>query len=194
MAKPRSVKKIPGGVTIYDFRGTGACPPVPGSRFRPLVYVHHIPVIKNAAGLSDIHALASVLKNRGLAVQHATDAEGNVALFSRMDEMCWHAKGANSISVGCEHMHFTTDQPWSDRQMRAAAWLAVAAERSFGIPLQDGWLRAGNGEVGVRRRGHTTHEIVSAKAGYNDRSDPGPGFRLGRVYELARYFKRHGRF
>lgn len=193
MAEARSVRRIRGGVQIYDYRGTGLCPPN-GGVIRPLVYVHHIPVIKNAAGLSDIYALARVLKAQGLSVQHATDREGNIALFTPMNRLCYHARGANSVSAGCEHMHYSVTEPWSDRQMRAAAWLAVAAERSFGIPLHHAYLGSGNGTVRVGRRGHTTHEIVSAKAGYNDRSDPGDAFHRRRVYDLARYFKRYGRF
>lgn len=195
----RSVRTIQGGVKVYDYRGTGLVPPVMRSgrpvTIRPLLYVHHIPVIKNTAGVGDLMSLARVLRARGLNVHNADDREGNIFLFTRMDQLCWHAKGANSFSMGTEHMHYrTVGEPWSERQMRAAAYLAFQAWKDHGIPVQMGGMLPGSGVVRVTKRGHTDHEIVSAKAGFHDRSDPGDEFHYKHLFELIHYFDRHRHF
>lgn len=188
----RSVRRIKGGVTIRDYRDTGLCP-ANGGRITPVIFVDHIPVIRNRAGVEDLLTLGRVLKAQGLAVQRGTDAEGNVAQFTDLNELCYHARGANSISAGAEHMHYGLDEPWTERQFRAAAYVAWEAMHYRGIPLQGAKLLGGN-PTRVARRGHCSHARQSAAAGYHDRSDPGPGFRFAHVYELARYFDRHRRF
>lgn len=191
--KPRSVRKIKGGVTVYDWRDTGLCPPS-GGRIEPVLFVQHIPVIANRPGVQDLETLGRVLKAQGLAVQYGTDAEGNLARFTRLTELCFHARGANSIAAGCEHMHFTIGETWTERQFRAAAVLAWEAHERAGIPLQGAHLVAGAGLTRVARPGHTSHRRQAAAAGFDDRMDPGSGFRFGHVYELARFYGRHGHF
>ena len=192
--KPRSERTIPGmGGKVFDYRGTGLCPPN-GGRIRPLVMVHHIPVVRNVAGLADFVTLGQVLRRQGLAIQAATDAEGNVALYTRFDELCFGQRGANSFACGVEHMHLTVDEPWTENQMRAAAWCAARVSKSFGIPPREAKVLPGNGVVGVQRRGHTSHKVVSDLAGFRDRSDPGGRFSFAHMYELTRFFKQHGRF
>jgi len=187
-----SVHKIKGGVTIRDYRGTGLCPPNFG-RITPVIFVEHIPVIRNRPGVEDLFTLGAVLKAQGLAVQNGTDSEGNVAIFTRMVDGCFHARGSNSISAGTEHMHLTVAEEWTERQMRAAAWIAWQAFDDHGIPLQGAQLLPGN-PTRVARKGHTSHQTQAAAAGFNDRSDPGPGFKFGHMYELARFFGKHGHF
>jgi hypothetical protein len=77
--------------------------------------------------------------------------------------------------------------------MRAAAWCAVQVWVAFGIPPRGAVLGRGNPVV-TQRRGHTTHKLVSDLAGFNDRSDPGAGFRFPHLYELTRFFRKHHRF
>jgi hypothetical protein len=64
----------------------------------------------------------------------------------------------------------------------------------FGIPPRRAILTDGDELVGVQRRGHTSHENVSNKAGFHDRSDPGPNFSFRHLYELTKFFKEHRRF
>lgn len=195
MTKPRRVVTVPGmGGRVFDYRGTGLCPPN-GGRIRPLIMVEHIPVMHNRPGTDDLEALGRVLKQQGLAVQFATDREGNVAIYTRADELCYHARGANAISCGVEHMHYGVSEPWSERQCRAAAWLYVRVKRNYGIPYQAGRLAGdGYGRVKVVRRGHVSHRGVSAKAGYNDRSDPGPAYPWAHIRRLAAFYERRGSF
>jgi hypothetical protein len=190
---PRSQRTIPGmGGKVYDYRGTGLCPPN-GPRMRPLFMVHHIPVVPNMTGTRDFVRLGDILRGKGLAIQAATDAEGNVALYTRFDDFCYGHRGANQIACGIEHMHFKVDEPWTEKQMRAAAWCSAQVWISYGIPPRGAVLGAGR-PVATKRRGHTTHKLVSDLAGYNDRSDPGARFRFPHLYELTRYFRQHGRF
>ncbi len=190
---PRSVRAIPGMGKVYDYRGTGLCPRN-GPRIRPLCMVHHIPVVPNLKGTADFVRLGNVLRAQGLAIQAATDAEGNVALYTRFDELCYGQRGANQVSCGVEHMHMTVGEDWTEKQMRAAAWCANQVWTSYGIPPQRAILLPGNRAVRVQRRGHTSHENVSKKAGFNDRSDPGSGFNYVHLYELTRHFNQKHRF
>lgn len=196
----RSVRSIGGGVTIRDYRGTGLLRPSPAGpggsvvHIRPLVFVEHIPVIPNRRGIEDGLQLARVLNDQGLAVHTGDDSEGNVFRFTNLDELCWQAKGANALSCGTEHMHLTIGEPWSERQMRASAYMAVVALERQGIPLENGGLIAGPGIVKVKQRGHVGHAYVARAAGFNDRTDPGAGFHRQHMYELARFFQRHRHF
>ncbi len=191
--QPRSVRAIAGMGKVYDYRGTGLCPPN-GGRIRPLAMVHHIPVVRNAAGTADLVVLGNVLRGQGLAIQAATDAEGNVALYTRFDELCYGQRGANQLGCGVEHMHWDVGEAWTEKQMRAAAWCANQVWVSYAIPPQRAILTAGNRIVGVQLRGHTSHENVSKKAGFNDRSDPGDGFDYAHLYELTKHYNTHHKF
>jgi hypothetical protein len=191
--RPRSVRKIKGGVTVYDFRGTGLCPPN-GGRITPVAFVQHIPVVRNVTGIADFITLGNVLRAQGLAVQRATDAEGGVALYTSLHQLCYHARGVNAISVGSENMHYSTGEDWTEQQFRAVAWCLAQARSEVGIPYRGAHLVPGSGVAGVARTGHTTHQRVSDAAGFHDRTDPGPRYRPGHVNELARFFDKHGRF
>lgn len=192
--KPRDIYTIKGmGGKVYDWRGTPMCPPN-GGRIRPLIYVVHIPVISNVKGVGDFFTLARALKDQGYCVQNATDAEGNVAIFTRSDMLAYQARGANQFSTGCENMHLKTTEPWTEFQYRAQAYLAWNHHASYGTPLTMAQLTYGRGIVGVKHRGFTSHKEVSAKAGYNDRTDPGPTFHFNHMFELARFYGKHHRF
>lgn len=190
---PRSERSIPGMGKVYDFRGTGLCPPN-GGRIRPLMMVHHIPVVRNVAGIADFVTLGNILRGKGLAIQAATDSEGNVALYTRFDDMCYGHRGANQFACGVEHMHMTTDEAWTEKQMRAAAWCAEQVWTSYAVPPRGAKMLPGNHLVKVQRRGHTSHKEVSTLAAYNDRSDPGGKFSFAQLYELTRYFHQNHRF
>lgn len=193
MSAPRRIKQLPGAGAVYDYRRTGLLAPN-GGIIRPLIMVEHIPVVPNRKGLGDFVQLANVLKAQGLSLQAATDSEGNVALYTDLNRLCYQARGANSVSCGVEHMHMSIGEPWSKKQLRASAWLWQYAEREYAIPMRVANLGAGNRTVSVLSKGHTSHQRVSAAAGYHDRSDPGPGYDWEYVRKAALYFKRKGTF
>ena len=187
------LKELRGAGKVYDYRGTGLLP-ANGGIIQPLIMVEHIPVVRNVKGTGDFRTLASVLKAQGLSLQAATDREGNVALYNNLNRLCFQARGANQVSCGVEHMHMTITEEWTKKQLRAAAWLWQYAEHQFGIPLRVARITSGPGRIGVLRRGHTSHRRVSMAAGFNDRSDPGPGFDWEYVRKAALFFKSHGHF
>lgn len=187
------LKEIRGMGKVYDWRES-AWTPVNGGRFRPLMFTHHIPVIPNMQGIADFVRLRDVLVAQALMVQSATDREGNAALFTPFDFICFHARGANQLSTGCEHMHLTIGEDWTKRQLRAAAWLVQLAQRKHGIPTGNARMLRGNGVVRVVRKGQTTHRAVAEKAGFHDRSDPGPGYDREYVRHCVKFFDRHGHF
>jgi N-acetylmuramoyl-L-alanine amidase len=194
--EPVSVRAIPGmGGKVFDFRGTGLCPPALGGKtIRPLVMVHHIPVVHQEVGIGDFRTLAAILVGAGKSIQASTDGEGNVALFTHWHQLCWGQKGANFVGCGVEHMHFSTDKTFSENQMRAAAWCANQVWLKHNIPPHRGILLPGDGVVKVERKGHTSHMNVSRKAGFNNRTDPGPNFEYGHLYELTKFYREHKRF
>jgi hypothetical protein len=178
--------------SVFDYRGFTSAN---GGTIPLRACIHHIPVVPNKAGHSDFDTLRRVLVDEGLMVQNSTDRDGNVALFTRANRLCYQAKGANSLSCGIEHMHMTTGEPWSKKQLRAAAWIAQYLEREFGVPLQMADVEpAGPGVVKFVRKGHTSHQQVSRLAGYHDREDPGQGFDYELMFGSAKFFQRHGHF
>jgi N-acetylmuramoyl-L-alanine amidase len=193
MAEPKVVKELRGAGKVYNYRGTGVLPPSGGVIDLQLM-VEHIPVVRNVQGTQDFLNLARVLRDQGLSLQAATDREGNVALYSRLNRLCWQAKGANQVSCGVEHMHMTLEEEWTREQLRASAWLWQYAEREHGIPMRIGRIASGPGVVRVLRKGHTSHRRVAEAAGFHNRSDPGPGYDWEYVRRAAIFFKEHGHF
>lgn len=185
------LKSVRGMGTIYDWRRS-PWTPSNGGRIRPLVMVQHIPVVPNMAGIADFIRLRDVLVAQGLMVQNATDRDGNVALYTAMDSLCYQARGANQQSTGIEHMHATTGEAWSKKQLRAAAWLVNQGLEKCSIPTTMGTLGSGNGTVRVLKKGQTSHKRVSAAAGYNDRSDPGSGYDHEYVRHCVKFFRDKG--
>lgn len=185
------LKRVKGMGTVFDWRGTNWSQPN-GGKINPLVFVQHIPVVPNMAGIADFVRLRDVLVAQGLMVHNSTDRAGNVALFAPMDRLCWQAKGANQQSCGTEHMHMTVGETWTKRQLRASAWLINLAKKKHGIPAHIGALGEGPGIVRVLKRGQVSHQRVSQAAGYNDRNDPGPGYDWEYVYHCVNYYRLHG--
>jgi len=166
-----------------------------GGRIEIRACVHHIPVIRDQAGKGDLELLRKVLLDQGLMVQFGTDREGNVAIYTPADRLCFHARGGNSVTCGIEHMHFGVNDPWTDKQFRAAAWIVQLLNHKHGLPMRMAVVEPdGSGRVRVTRTGHTSHQEISAKARFNDRSDAGPGFDYDRVFEAAKFFQKHGHF
>jgi len=178
--------------TVFDFRGITS---PNGGKIALSACVHHIPVITNVPGRADLDTLRRVLLDQGLMVQFGTDAEGNVAMYAPADRLCFHARGANSVTCGIEHMHFAVTDPWSKKQLRAAAWIVQRLENLFGLPMRLAKVEPGGANIArITQTGHTTHKQISAAAGFNDRIDPGDGFDFEYVFKAAKFFQDHGHF
>jgi hypothetical protein len=192
-AGPKVYAKVKGMGTVWDYRHMTA---PNGGKIKPLVLVEHIPVIRQMSGRADLDVLRRVLIQQGLMVHHGTDAEGNVALYTNSDVLNFHARGVNSASAGTEHMHATTAESWTQKQINASAWLSARLKRRQDLPHFNGILGRGSGFATVKRAGHVTHEAVSKAAGFNDRSDPGDKYEalMAEIRERAIFFNQHGRF
>jgi hypothetical protein len=186
-SQPRKIGKIQGMGVVWDYRHMT----IPNGGVIKLEFgVQHIPVIRQMTGRADLDLLRQVLIAQGLMIQTGTDGEGNVAIYTNLNRLCYHARGANSFSYGTEHMHYLTSEPWSEKQLNAAAYLLARAKRYHGVPMHMAALAPGLGNVGFTRRGQTSHKEVSAKAGFFDRSDPGDGYPWAEVRERAiRYYR-----
>jgi hypothetical protein len=188
------LKSIRGMGTVYDWRDSPWTQPS-GGRIVPYLGIQHIPVIRNVDGFGDLITLEEVLQAQGLQVQQGTDREGNVALFTPGDFLCYQARGANQLSWGTEHMHLTISEAWTKRQLRAAAWVNQLNHRHYGTPLTRATLASGGpGLVRIIHRGQTTHAEEAKAAGFNDRSDPGPGYDFEYVAHAEQFFAQHGHF
>jgi hypothetical protein len=187
----KKIKSVKGMGTIYD--GSSELSPS-GGVINLQLFVEHIPVVPNRPGVQDFKDLARVLRAQGLSLQTATDREGNVCLYTPLNRLCWQAKGANSVSAGCEHMHMTITEDWTKRQLRASAWLWVYARDKYGIPAKMGRMGSGPGIVRVKRKGHVTHKQVSIRAGFRDRSDPGPKYDVAYVMHCVKFYDKHHHF
>jgi hypothetical protein len=189
--RPKKVRTIKHMGTVWDYR---AFTQPNGPKIKPLVLVEHIPVIRQMDGRADLDVLWRVLVSQGLMVHNGTD--GEVARYVSNDRLCFHARGANGVSCGTEHMHLTTLEAWGTRQLNAAAYLSHLAYANQGLSRRDGQLGRGNGMVAVRRRGHVTHKSVSENAGFFDRSDPGPRYEalMDEIKDRAVFFGRNHRF
>lgn len=178
--------------TIWDYRGETS---PNGGRINLRACTWHIPVIRNVDGPGDLATLRRVLIEQGLMVQFGNDAEGNIALYTRPDRLCYQAKGGNSVTCGVEQMHLTTGEPWTRKQLRASGWIANYLRREFGLPLRMADIDPGPpGTIVVARTGHTSHAQVARMAGYHDRSDPGREFDYEYVFSCADFFARKGHF
>jgi hypothetical protein len=193
----RVIKTIRGMGTVYDWRDSPWTQPN-GGRITPLLGVQHIPVIRNVDGFGDLITLEEVLQAQGLQVQQGTDREGNVALYTPGDFLCFQARGANQVSWGTEHMHLTITESWTKKQLRASAWVNQLNRRHYGTPSTRAALGDGDGLVRVIHSGQTTHMKVSQKAGFNDRSDPDGGkpglYDFEYVAHAEAFFAEHGHF
>jgi hypothetical protein len=189
------VVRNPKGMGVVYRAAPYVLPPNSSARSPVLVGVEHIPVMHDAPGARDFLSLAGVLKAQGLSLETATDGEGNVCIYNRLDVLCYQARGLNGPSYGTEHMHMTTSQDWRRVQLRAAAWIWQFARKHYHVPYDRAVIRpGGSGLALVSKKGHTTHKRVSAAAGYNDRSDPGPGFDFEYVRHAAHFFDKHDSF
>jgi hypothetical protein len=210
MARAREGASIPGGGCVlkdirgagkvYDWRDSSWTPPN-GGRIDLYGFTHHIPVVRNVDGIGDFVTLRNVLVPQGLMVQTSTDREGNIALYTPFDFLCYHNKGGNQVFTGCEHMHFSTSEDWSKQQMRAMAWLIQLCDRKHDVPRTRWDLDSGNGVVRVQKKGQGWHSEVAHYAGFNDRSDPWGDTdhdtvveRWEYVQHCIKFFEDHGHF
>lgn len=152
-------------------------------RLNPSVVVLHSTESHDRPGTEDVEAVLKYLEDtpEALGVHFVTDKEGNLGQGARINQLVYHAKGANSISVGIEQIGFAHHTHWNriDRtpQIEKVAKTLAYISKERGIPL----------------RHSTTHGVALHRdfpLGHH--TDPGESYPLSRVLRLARRFKKTG--
>lgn len=153
----------------------------------PKLIVVHSSEGTNAPGFGDLAALANWFTEHhpeGDTSSHvATDAEGNSARYVSDDAKAWHCKGYNSVSLGIEQIGRAAQTSWNkDQQKETARWIAYWS-RLHGIPIHKATVSNGT----VTRPGVIRHSELGSIGGGH--SDPGGGYPLSDVLDLARHYR-----
>lgn len=99
----------------------------------------------------------------------------------KIEDIAWHAPGANSNGVGVELVAYANKTNWDDEysvaQLNLAADLFAALAAKLDIPTvyldSNALVPAGNGARGI-----TTHAAVSIAFKKSSHTDPGPRFPI----------------
>lgn len=160
-----------------------------GTGWRKLIVIHTTEG-HDQEGITDLKNLASLFDNSAAqASSHvANDREGHDARYVPDHRKAWTSCGFNAVSLNIEQIGFASfmRHEWL-RQRHAklantARWLAHWSEK-HGIPLQRGRV---SGSI-VTKRGVVGHYDLGAfGCGHHD---PGSGYPMRYVIDLARYFK-----
>lgn len=140
----------------------------------------------DVAGITDLSGIARFWHSQGLGygAHVGVDKEGLSARYVSDTRIGWHVANRNTGSLGVEQIGFASFPLavwWTrPRQLRTVArWLAYWSDR-YSIPLR----------VDVDN-GVSTHAMQS-KAYGGSHYDPGAGYPLRFVVQLARTYQRFG--
>lgn len=152
---------------------------------KPKLIVVHATESSNRPGSSDLAAIGEWFDNpASQASSHVcTDADGNSARYVLDDKKAWHCAGFNSVSLGIEQVGRAAQDSWTRDELRETArWIARWSKR-HGIPIRKGEVRGGQ----VTKSGVLRHSELGVVGGGH--SDPGGGYPLHAVLNLARFYK-----
>jgi len=155
----------------------------------PSLIVLHTTEGHNRPGISDLVGLGSFFANTSHeASSHvANDAEGNDARFVPDGDKAWTCASFNSVSLNIEQIGFasTEKEDWfkgARRQLaNTARWIAFW-HKEFDIPIRRGAVSGSS----VTRSGVVGHGDLGSPGGGH--TDPGSGYPLEYVLDLARFF------
>lgn len=153
---------------------------------KPQIVTLHSTESHHRPGNADLAAIAAWFDDPAAnASSHVvTDADGHSARLVPDDERAWTCAAYNAVSLNIEQIGFASQDDWAEAELKETArWIAKWSLK-HDIPIQHG--RASNGQV--RRAGVVCHSELGAEGGGH--SDPGRGYPMGKVLDLAREFKR----
>lgn len=112
---------------------------------RPSLWVIHDTESPNVSGRGppgkqDVKAICSWFNNPDsqASSHYTTDADGNTLLMVSLADKAWTQAGFNSVAVSDELIGYASQKTWPSAQLRAAAELAAADLKRYGIPAQYG--------------------------------------------------------
>lgn len=156
---------------------------------RPKLIVVHATQSSNRPGIVDLAAIGSWFDTpASQASSHVcTDAEGKSARYVRDGEKAWHCVNYNRVSLGIEQIGFAESPTWTEAQERETARWIARWSVMWGIPIQKGRVHQ-TGTVSVVRAGVVRHSDLGALGGGH--ADPGRGYDLHEVLEMARAYRK----
>lgn len=146
--------------------------------------VIHATAGHNRPGVSDLRNLGDWFANPASQVSShvATDNEGNSARYVIDRRKAWHCAAYNGVSLGIEQViPGDGTEITRDLYRETARWIAYWSKQ-HGIPIRQGRTAFGR----VLRSGVVTHKSLGAPGG--NHNDPGPGYDLGDLLKLARFY------
>lgn len=149
----------------------------------PTVVVLHSTESHDRPGTSDVAGVLMFLEDttEALGIHFVVDKEGNTGQGARINQLVYHARGANSRSIGIEQIGFAYHTHWdrSDRtpQLEKVAKLLAWLSKERGIPLKRSTTNGIAMHSEILAGGHT---------------DPGPNYPLNHVLKLAKKYKKSG--
>lgn len=153
-------------------------------RLDPKVVVLHSTESHDRPGTGDVEAILKYLENtrEGLGIHYTIDKEGNVGRGALHNHKVYHARGANSTSIGIEQIGFAHSTAWKreDRQKQLERVAKVLAYISVteGIPLKHS----------------TTHGVAMHRdfpaGGHTDPGNPKTEYPFYYVLQLAQKYKK----
>lgn len=154
-------------------------------RISPRVIVLHSTESHDRPGTNDITAVLRYLENhpQALGIHYVIDKEAHVGRGALHHQMVYHAKGANSISIGIEQIGFAHSTEWKSKdrikQLDGVAKLLAYISKVEGIPLTRSTTHGVAAHRDFPQGGHT---------------DPGSEseYPMGYVIRLARQYRKEG--
>lgn len=129
-------------------------------------------------GTTDLVNLGGWFANPNAQVSShvATDGDGNSARYVADGDKAWHCGNFNSVSLGIEQVGFASQKTWPAAQLaETARWVAYWSDK-YDIPL-----------TRSTSNGVCTHKDLGQAGGGH--IDPGSGYSVARVLELAKKIK-----
>ena len=151
------------------------------------VVVIHTMEIPERAGAAEDCARWFASPAAEVSAHYCVDAS-EVIQCVREQDIAWHARGGNTVSLGLALAGYAGQGPrgWDDDYSwavleRAAALTAELCAR-YSVPVR----RLKSADLVAGRRGITGHADVSRAYARSDHWDPGPGFPWARFLRLVR--------
>lgn len=154
-----------------------------------LLIVVHATQSSERVGTGDLESIGEWFDNsQAQASSHVcTDGEGHSARYVADGQKAWHCANYNSVSLGIEQIGFAEFKRWSDLEQRETARWIARWSVMHGVPLQKGRVTK-TGVPQVLRPGVVRHSDLGPLGGGH--SDPGAGYPLHDVLDLAREYRR----